>query len=114
MARGLRDTSAVVIERGQGLRSAWALAKRVLAQRHLWGGFARHPARMFWQARGEWVPSTGLGLQVPPVRKISFFTHNFMDACNRETDRIDACVFMAATVDGLMSIRAYNAERDHF
>lgn len=114
VARVTRDTAAVVIEHGQGLRGAWALAKVVLAQRHLWGGFARHTARMFWQARGEWVRSTGLGLQVPPVREILFFTHNFMDACNLESDRIDACVFMAATVDGLMSMCAYNAERDHF
>ena len=72
VARVTRDTAAVVIEHGQGLRGAWALAKVVQAQRHLWGGFARHTARMFWQARGEWVRSTGLGLQVPPVRKFCF------------------------------------------
>ena len=51
---------------------------------------------------------------MPPVRKISFFTHNFMDACNLDAERIDACVFMAATVDGPMAMCAYNAERDKF
>ena len=37
-----------------------------------------------------------------------------MDACNLESDRIDACVFMAATVDGPMSMCAYNADRERF
>ena len=47
-------------------------------------------------------------------RKISFFIHNFMDACALDRERLDACVFMAATVDGPMSMCAYNAERDRF
>jgi 7,8-dihydro-6-hydroxymethylpterin dimethyltransferase len=111
VARVMRDTANVAIERGQGLRGAWELAKAVLNQRQLWGGFIKHTARMFWQARGEWFSN---GLRVPPVRKISFFTHNFMDACDLDTERIDACVFMAATVDGPMSMCAYNAERDNY
>ena len=115
VARVMRDTAEVEIPRDQGLRGAWALLKVALRQRQLWGGFARHTARMFWQARGEWLRGAGFArLRIPPVRKISFFTHNFMDACHLETDRIDACVFMAATVDGPMSMCAYNAERDRF
>ena len=115
VARVMRDTANVEIPRDQGLRGAWALAKVLLGQRALWGGFVRHTTRMFWVARGQWLLGAGrLGLRVPPVRKISFFTHNFMDACNLETDRIEACVFMAATVDGPMSMCAYNAERDSF
>lgn len=35
-----------------------------------------------------------------------------MDACDIDPERIDACVFMAATVDGPISMCAYNAERD--
>ena len=114
VARVMRDTASVALPRDQGLRGAWALAKVALGQRLLWSGFARHTARMFWAARGEWLRGGKLGIRVPPVRKISFFTHNFMDACNLEADRIDACVFMAATVDGPMSMCAYNAERDRF
>ncbi len=114
VARVMRDTAAVAIARDQGLRGAWALLTVVIGQRQLWRGFARHTARMFWQARGEWLRRGRFSFQVPPVRKISFFTHNFMDACNLESDRIDACVFMAATVDGPMSMCAYNAERDRF
>jgi 7,8-dihydro-6-hydroxymethylpterin dimethyltransferase len=109
VARVMRETADVEIARDQGLRGTLMLAKAVLAKHALWSGFIKHTAHMFWQARREWWRD---GLRVPPVRKISFFTHNFMDACNLEADRIDACVFMAATVDGPMSMCAYNAERD--
>ncbi len=114
VARVMRDTAAVELPRDQGLRGAWALLKVALGQRQLWGGFARHTARMFWAARSEFLRDARYGVRLPPVRKISFFTHNFMDACHLEADRIDACVFMAATVDGPMSMCAYNAERDTF
>ena len=113
-ARLMRDTADVAFERDQGLRGAWALGKALLSKRHLWGGFIRLVSGAFWRARGQWVVKGKLGLRVPPVRKISFFTHNFMDACNLDAERIDACVFMAATVDGPMAMCAYNAERDKF
>ena len=48
------------------------------------------------------------------VHKLTFFTHNFMDACQLDADRVDACVFMAMTQDGPLSMCAYNAQRDHF
>jgi 7,8-dihydro-6-hydroxymethylpterin dimethyltransferase len=111
VARVMRETADIVIERDQGLRGAWVLAKAVLSKRRLWSGFLKHTVRMFWQARSEWVRG---GVHVPPVRKISFFTHSFMDACDLDAERIDACVFMAATVDGAMSMCAYNAERDTY
>lgn len=118
VARVMRDTADVVITRDQGLAGAWALTQALFSKRHLWPGFVKHTSRMFWQARGQWLRGTpwiGLrGLRVPPVRKISFFTHNFMDACALDSERVDACVFMAATVDGPMSMCAYNAERDQF
>ena len=99
----------VALPRDQGTDAAWALARALLRLPHLWGGFARHALRMLWQARGQWAAGR---LRWPGVRKISFFTHSFMDACALQAERIDACVFMAATVDGPMSMCAYNAERD--
>ena len=121
VARIMRDTADTEFARDQGLRGAIALGRALLGQRHLWGGFARYALRMLWQARGQWLVKGRIGsgfglpgLRVPPVRKISFFTHNFMDACNLDTERVEACVFMAATVDGPMSMCAYNAERDNF
>ena len=118
-ARVMRDTADVAFERDQGLRGAWALGKALLGKRRLWGRFMRLASRALWQSRGQWLVKTkgwgGLSfLRTPPVRKISFFTHNFMDACNLDAERIDACVFMAATVDGPMAMCAYNAERDKF
>ena len=123
VARILRDTADTEFARDQGLRGAIALGRALLGQCDLWGGFARLALRILWQARAQWLvtarsPTGLLGLRwrvrVPPVRKISFFTHNFMDACGLDAERIDACVFMAATVDGPMAMCAYNAERDNF
>jgi 7,8-dihydro-6-hydroxymethylpterin dimethyltransferase len=114
VARIMRDTADAEFARDQGLRGAIALCKALLGQRQLWGGFARLALGMLWRARGQWLAKKGIGLRVPAVRKISFFTHNFMDACGLDAERIDACVFMAATVDGPMAMCAYNAERDNF
>jgi uncharacterized radical SAM superfamily Fe-S cluster-containing enzyme len=48
------------------------------------------------------------------VHKLTLFTHNFMDACSLDAKRIDACVFMAITQDGPLSMCAYNAQRDSY
>ena len=48
------------------------------------------------------------------VNKLSFLVHNFMDACSLEKERLDACVFMAATKDGPVSMCLHNALRDNF
>jgi tetraether lipid synthase len=45
---------------------------------------------------------------------LSFFVHNFMDACNLEQERIDACVFNTMTKDGPVSMCEHNAKRDEF
>jgi 7,8-dihydro-6-hydroxymethylpterin dimethyltransferase len=37
-----------------------------------------------------------------------------MDACSLDAERIDACVFMAITQDGPISMCAYNAQRDRW
>ena len=109
VARVLHGTAHVALPRDQGTRGARALARSLLGLPHLWGGFARQALGMLWQARAQWAAR---GLRWPGVRKISFFTHSFMDACALQPERIDACVFMAATVDGPMSMCAYNAQRE--
>jgi 7,8-dihydro-6-hydroxymethylpterin dimethyltransferase len=107
--RVMHETADVELVRGQSLSGAWAMAHAVLRHRHLAAGVAKHAARMLWQARGQWFSQ---GRIVPPLRKISFFTHNFMDACDLDAERVDACVFMAATAEGPMSMCQYNAERE--
>ena len=62
--------------------------------------------RKLWRMRRDLVAAHGR------VYKLSFFIHNFMDACHLDPERIKACVFMAATVNGPISMCQYNARRD--
>lgn len=82
------------------------------------GGLIRNPDVLYrgagwlggklWRMRKDLVAGRGR------VNKLSFFIHNFMDACNLDQERIDACVFMAATRDGPVSMCLHNARRDRF
>ncbi len=58
--------------------------------------------------RRDWLAARGR------VHKLTLFTHNFMDACALDSERIEACVFMAMTQDGPLSMCAYNAQRDAY
>lgn len=64
--------------------------------------------RKIWQARRDLIRARGR------VNKLSFFIHDFMDACSLEVERIDACVFAAATTQGPVSMCLHNAKRDAF
>ena len=106
--RFMRETAALRIDRrtpGQGLRS---LALAML----------RRPglllATLGWLRRLAWLARADLWAGRGRVGKLTFFTHNFMDACALDADRIDACVFMAITQDGPLSMCAFNARRDDF
>jgi 7,8-dihydro-6-hydroxymethylpterin dimethyltransferase len=77
----------------------------------------KHPGVLLegtgWAAKKLWKMRRDLLAAKGKVGKLSFFIHNFMDACRLEKDRVDACVFMVATVDGPMSMCLHNAKRDH-
>src|SRR5260221_7608894 len=62
--------------------------------------------KKLWQMKRDLIASRGR------VHKLSFFIHNFMDACNLDPERIKACVFMAVTQDGPVSMCLHNAKRD--
>lgn len=62
--------------------------------------------RKLWHMKGDLIAARGR------VNKLSFFIHNFMDACELDPERIRACVFMAATRDGPVSMCLFNAHRD--
>lgn len=64
--------------------------------------------RKIWQARRDLIRARGR------VNKLSFFIHDFMDACSLEPERIEACVFSAATTQGPVSMCLHNAKRDAF
>jgi 7,8-dihydro-6-hydroxymethylpterin dimethyltransferase len=68
----------------------------------------RWGAGLIWRMKGQLLQARGR------VHKLTLFTHNFMDACHLEADRINACVFMAITQDGPLSMCAYNAQRDSY
>jgi molybdenum cofactor biosynthesis enzyme MoaA len=106
--RVMRATASTALPRRTRTAAARAFVRALLAQPALWRPTLRYLARTAWQARA------GLWRARGKVDKLSFFVHNFMDACALEKDRIEACVFMAATVDGPLSMCAYNARRDDF
>jgi 7,8-dihydro-6-hydroxymethylpterin dimethyltransferase len=113
VARLMRETADMAIPRGQSLAGAWAVCSAMLQKRQLLWGCVQRGARMLWQAKAQLIAASfSRGKLVAPVRKISFFMHNFMDACDLDDERIDACVFMAATAEGPIAMCAYNAQRE--
>lgn len=64
--------------------------------------------KKFWQMKRDLLASRGR------VHKLSFYIHNFMDACELDPERISACVFMVATKDGPISMCAHNAKRNDY
>lgn len=46
------------------------------------------------------------------VNRISFFVHNFMDACHLDEERVKSCVFMVESAQGGVSMCVHNAKRD--
>ena len=78
----------------------------------------RHPqllqAGAGWLARLAWRMKADVLRARARVHKLSFFIHNFMDACNLEHARVEACAFMVATGDGPLSMCVHNAKRDAY
>ena len=94
-------------------RTRWARAAARFA-----GFLARNPglaARgVGWLCGTAWRMRRDLLAARGRVRKLSFFIHNFMDACHLDPERIKACSFKVATADGPISMCMHNAKRDEF
>lgn len=80
----------------------------LLAEPRLWPGVVAWIVRKFWRSKFDLIAARGR------VHKLSFFIHNFMDACSLEKQRVDACSFMVATQTGPISMCLHNAKRDEF
>jgi 7,8-dihydro-6-hydroxymethylpterin dimethyltransferase len=106
--RFMRETAALTIDRGTPWRAARSLAAAVLKRPGLTLAALRWVAALGWRMRG------GLWAARGRVHKLTFFTHNFMDACQLDAGRLDACVFMAITQDGPLPMCAFNARRDEY
>jgi 7,8-dihydro-6-hydroxymethylpterin dimethyltransferase len=65
-------------------------------------------SKKLWRMKADILKARG------KVNKLTFFMHNFMDACHLDKERIDACVFMVATRDGPISMCLHNAKRDQY
>lgn len=78
----------------------------------------KHPGMLTsslgWTSRKLWRMKADILKAKGKVNKLTFFIHNFMDACHLEKERIDSCVFMVATRDGPVSMCLHNAKRDKF
>ena len=106
--RFMRETATLRIDRGTQWRATRSLVKAAVSRPALTLASLRWACAFVWKARRDLRKARGR------VHKLTLFTHNFMDACALDRERIDACVFMAVTQHGPMSMCAYNARRDHY
>ena len=106
--RFMRETATLRIDRGTPWRAIRSLLAAGLARPRLGLTAARWALASAWKLRRDLVAARGR------VHKLTFFTHNFMDACQLDGERIEACVFMAMTQHGPLSMCAYNAQRDDY
>ena len=104
----LEHTARLQFDRQSRSKAVGTFARGMLANPRLTLRGLGWLARKVWRAKGDLLQAHGR------VHKLSFFIHNFMDACNLEQDRTDACIFTAATGDGPISMCLHNAKRDVF
>ncbi len=106
--RFMRETAHLRIDRGTPWRALRSLLAAGLARPALSLAALRWALALAWRMRQDLLAARGR------VHKLTLFTHNFMDACNLDAERVEACVFMAVTQDGPLSMCAYNAQRDAY
>jgi molybdenum cofactor biosynthesis enzyme MoaA len=108
VAELLDKTARVRLDRVRLWRAAGAFATAL----------ARHPGTLAralaWAARKAWAMRSDLVAGGGRVRKLSFFVHDFMHACDLDPERVAACSFMVASADGPVSMCAHNARRDDY
>jgi hypothetical protein len=106
--RFMRATARRPIERGTPARALRSLLAAALTRPAVAAAALRWALALAWRLRRDLWAARGR------VHKLTLFTHSFMDACALDAERIDACVFMAVTQDGPLSMCAYNAQRDAY
>jgi 7,8-dihydro-6-hydroxymethylpterin dimethyltransferase len=104
----LNATATISFPRSNRYSAILAAGLAFLKAPHLWNKGLRWLARAFWAAKTDLWAARG------KVEKLTFFIHNFMDACHLEHDRIKACIFMVASQDGPLSMCLHNAKRDEY
>ncbi|MEP6609987.1 MAG: radical SAM protein [Burkholderiaceae bacterium] len=104
----LERTAHLQFDRQNRWAAVMTLARGVFTRPRLVLRGAAWLINKLWRAKNDLLRSRGR------VDKLSFFVHNFMDACSLDKERIDACVFTTATSDGPISMCLHNAKRDAF
>jgi uncharacterized radical SAM superfamily Fe-S cluster-containing enzyme len=101
-------TAHLVLDRVERARTVRAFLGWLAAHPRTWAGVAKWTLRKAWQMKADLAAARGR------VQTLSFIVHGFMDAAALEQERIEACVFMAMTRDGPVSMCLHNARRDAF
>jgi hypothetical protein len=108
VAELLERTAATRLERNRPWRAARDFARALLP----------HPATAWralaWGLRKAWAMRRDLRAGRGRVRKLSFFVHDFMDACALDPARLAACSFMVASDEGPVSMCEHNSRRDAY
>lgn len=104
----MRETSDITIGRTKPLATAWQVIRAILSRPRTARVGLQVAARWLWHAAPDLPRALG------GVGKISFFIHNFMDASELDQERIETCVFMAASAIGPIPMCEFNARRDAF
>lgn len=104
----LAATTHLYFDRTDRRRAIATMADFLLQHPPLLAACLARAAGLAWRAKADLLAARG------PIGKLSFFVHNFMDACHLEADRIAACSFMAMTAQGPLSMCLHNAKRDDY
>jgi 7,8-dihydro-6-hydroxymethylpterin dimethyltransferase len=104
----LAATAHLSFERANKRRTIETMMDFLLRNPRLLAGFASRAAKTAWQGRRDLIKARG------KVGKLSFFVHNFMDACHLDRERAEACSFMVMTPEGPLSMCVHNAKRDDY
>jgi 7,8-dihydro-6-hydroxymethylpterin dimethyltransferase len=104
----LNATANAVFSRTNRRSATVTVGRAFFKTPHLWWKGLHWLVRTLWSAKADLWAARG------KVDKLTFFIHNFMDACHLEHDRIQACIFMVASPDGPISMCLHNAKRDEY
>ncbi len=103
--RLMAASADLAIDRRSRAAAVRSLVAGFAARPKLWGPAAGWLACSLWRIKADLWATRGR------LNKISFLIHNFMDARHLDRERLDACVFMAATPDGPLPMCEFNARR---
>lgn len=108
VAEMLANTAHVTWDRANKRKTLENMAEALITNPGMLAGFTARAAKLAWKARKDLIAAKG------KVGKLSFHIHNFMDACQLDRTRAEACSFMVMTPEGPMSMCIHNAKRDNY